>query len=140
MFSSFFHSTSSDSLALGLDNISFLLTGRATRPFTAFSSCHPVILRSFSRCLRCCRLRVGIAGMTSSSASPSGGLAAAGVEGFFLVLVLALDSASSVAIFFCSLSMAFLLCPTDICCHTNGGMCIGLLEPLYLLALKPSAL
>ena len=50
-----------------------------------------------------------------------------------------LFSASLAAILTCSSRMASLLALMDMDCHTNGGMCLGLLELLYFLALKPPA-
>ena len=44
------------------------------------------------------------------------------------------------ASFICSSLIASLLALTDIDCQTKDGMSIGLLDPLYLLVLRPSAL
>ena len=49
-------------------------------------------------------------------------------------------SAPSLANFICSSLIASLLAFTDMDCQTNDGMSIGLLDPLYLLVLNPSAL
>ena len=85
------------------------------------------------------RAMTGIAGM-SDSASPPGVLAAAALLGLEGSVLGPLLSAFLAAIFFCSFSMASLLCFGDRDCHTKDGISSGLLLPLYLRVLNPSAL
>ena len=59
---------------------------------------------------------------------------------FFLSSGSLLLSAPLLGNFICSSLAASLLALTDIDCQTKEGMSIGLLDPLYLLVLKPSAL